>query len=303
LFKQKCPYFAVLQLNQSGMKKRIILLSATALVAFFTLSSYQNGPAAAAGLNLTGAKGSGTTCGGGGCHGGTSANTTVSIVVDSAGVPVTHYRAGSTYTVNITGSNTSHNPKFGFQFASVSGNGTSQVQAGNFTTLPANVDSVVLNGLVIVEHDAPLAAVNNVYTVSFPWVAPATQGTGTISMYCTLNAVNGDGIQNSVDLSNNTMISLTERVHTASIEQVSNQVQVTAYPNPVTNMLHVAIPAAKTGAYTVRVTDVIGREIYNKDIITAGAYNMQINTSNWAAGIYHVSLQGAGNGVVTIVKQ
>ncbi|MDR3680128.1 MAG: T9SS type A sorting domain-containing protein [Flavipsychrobacter sp.] len=283
------------------MIKKILLFSFTSVIGYFALSSYTSGPARN-GLNRTGCKGNtNTSCGGGGCHGGTSANTTVSIIVDSAGgVAVTNYKPGITYTVVIQGSNTSSLPKFGFQFASVSGTGAAQVQAGT-STAPVHCRISLLSGINFVEQSTQIAAVSGLYTVSIPWTAPAT-GTGTVTMYCTLNAVDGTGNQNSTDVSNFTSTTLSEL--TTGVAELTQDIATKVYPNPATSQFTIKMDNAGTGIYNVNIYDISGRIIATQNIRTNGTtVETVINCSNWPKGYYGVQIaQNGAQRVLPVVK-
>ena len=274
------------------MKKRILLFTATAAIIGLTLTSESIGPARSLAGNRTGAKGSSTTCGGSGCHGGTSTATVVTITVDSGATAVTRYVPGHAYTVKIHGTNTNSNPKFGFEFASVSGSGTSQLQAGSASGLPTNVAIDAVSGLDIVEHNAALTAPTaGIYDVSFTWTAPTT-GVGDITLYSTLNAVDGLGGPDAIDHSNNTSVVLTQEAASTSVASVTNNIAINAYPNPVTNTLHLAITEA--GTYSIQAYDMTGRSVSNENITVNGA-PASINTANWATGMYIVVVAKDGN--------
>jgi predicted lipoprotein with Yx(FWY)xxD motif len=277
------------------MKKRILLFTATAGIIGLTLTSESIGPARSTAGNRTGAQGSITTCGGGGssCHNGTGAATTVTITVDSGSTAVTRYVPGMTYTVKIHGTNTSLLMHFGFEFASVSGTGTSQIQAGTASGFPTNVAADVTSGLTIVEHHAALAATSaGVYDVSFTWAAPTT-GVGNITLYSTLNAVVGDdNVSDAADASNNTSLVLTQEAASTSVASVTSNITMSAFPNPVTNELHLAITEA--GTYSVQAYDLSGRSVSNENITVNGA-PASINTANWATGMYIVEVSKDGN--------
>lgn len=290
------------------MKKQIVLFTAVAGLIYLSLSSYRSGPGLN-GENRTGAMNSTTNCGGGGCHGGASANTTVSIIVDSTGnVPVTSYVPGMTYTIVVNGSNTSSLPNFGFQFTAVKGTGASQTDAGTFgTTLPTGVrktSSVQSGTLTFIENKQSIvAAAAGYYTASFTWTAPAA-GTGNVTMYCTLNAVDGNGSENSADKSGNTSVVLTEQVAT-SAASVEKTIAVRAYPNPVVNNLNIAVENAKPGIYHLAVVDVSGRNIEDREInINTADYSLPVNANGWARGTYLLHLtNGSDMKVIPIIKQ
>lgn len=282
------------------MKKRILLFTAIAGMGYVTLSSSSSSPALNMSIgNRTGAKGTTATCGGGSCH-GTGAGTTVTITVDSAGgVPTTRYKPGMAYTVNVHGTRTgSAFTKFGFQFASVSGTGASQVQAGTASGFPTDVASHSASSLNIVEHTLPLTGSAGSYHVQFTWTAPSS-AVGNITMYSILNSVNGLGSADGNDLFGNTSITLTPILTPSSVAQVANNIGVTAYPNPVTSILN--LQAEKAGTYAVHVYDLNGRTIANEQMTINGTAS--INTSNWATGLYMVMLENEGNRqIISVVK-
>jgi hypothetical protein len=282
------------------MKKQILLFTLSAGMIATVLMSNQGGAAAGAGGNRTGAKASTANCSGGGCHGAIStATTTAAIRVDSAGgVQVTKYVAGMTYTVTVTGTHTTLN-SFGFQYAAVSGTGATQEQAGTFTALPASVVSHSLSSLNIIEQSS---AISGPLSKSFSWTAPAT-GVGNVTMYLTVNAVDGSGGPNSADVGANVSKVLTQYTST-SVPVVANNVTVSAFPNPVVGQLNVQVGDI-TGAYTVAVYDITGRSVATTSVAAGNvAATTSFNTTNWAPGAYMVVVESEGNRTVQqVVKQ
>ncbi len=204
-------------------------------------SSYSAGPGTNS-YDCSGAdvnSGSGNPNGCTNCHGTTATpGITFTIEIDSAGTAVStspatgHYTPGYTYTVKITGTNTTTSslPKWGFQVAATVGAvaATSPVNAGVFqsTGLPAGVHYVVAPGSTssffanVVEHDTKLSPASGtggtgtVYTESFTWTAPAA-GTGVVSIFGALNAVNNDGGASALDKWNTAQLILNEIVAAA----------------------------------------------------------------------------------------
>jgi hypothetical protein len=93
------------------MKKQVLIITVCAGLGALMFSSYGAGPASngydCTGAETAGSLGNFTGCSsGGGCH-KNSVTTTVGVALelDSAGVPVTRYKAGMTYTVKLTGTN------------------------------------------------------------------------------------------------------------------------------------------------------------------------------------------------------
>lgn len=263
---------------------------------FVMLQSNLSGPIVGSGSNCTGSKGSVTNCGGSGCHGGAGATTAV-ITVDSAGgVPVTQYVPGMSYTVTVTGA-LAGKTKYGFQFVSASGVAPSHMQAGTFSSLPTKVASHPSMGLNFIEHnnsiDAPLSK-------SFTWTAPAS-GVGDITMFLTVNATDGNGAADAADLSGNTSITLTEHT-TSGVANVSNSNVISTYPNPVSNVLNIAVPNPYTG-YAITVRDMNGRSIYSSVVAANATATSTINTSNWSSGTYVVAVESVlGTTTAKVVK-
>jgi hypothetical protein len=282
------------------MKKRILLVTLVGAIGYIGFSSYSGGPAAN-GQNRTGAKGSTTNCSSGGCH-GSGTGTTATITVDSAGaVPVTKYKPGMIYTVTVSGTNTAALTKFGFQYAAVSGIGASQVNAGTFSGLPTSVAIHSTSGLNIVEHSATLSTTTaGTYSRSFQWTAPAA-GTGTVTMYLTLNAVDGNGSTNSADVAGNVSKVLTEILPSSVADVHATDIQ--AYPNPVSNTLNITFSA--TGAYAVNVFGLNGNLVATQNVMVTGLSHVAtIDATSWAPGLYHAVIDNNGEKqVVPVVKQ
>jgi len=205
------------------MKKKLLLLPLAAALIYVTLCSYSTGAAATGGIDGTGA----TTAAGCSCH-THATTTTVAIELDSAGIPVTQYVGGGSYTIKITGTNTgtlTTLTHFGFQIAAVNltGAGTSAAtDAGTLqsTGLPASCQftSTATSGLPInvVEHNTQILATTGTggpgttYVESIGWTAPVA-GTGSIKLYGAVNAVNDDGTDVG-DAWNNNNVTITEYV-------------------------------------------------------------------------------------------
>lgn len=177
--------------------KSVLAIFAIAFI-YLTINGYKAGYAASGSGNGTGSRGS-SGCS---CH-GTNNNLAVTMELDSAGVPVTSYVPGKSYTVKINAVNngsTSY-PKYGFQMSTVKATGagtTSAVQAGTWTTtLPTGVRATTLNSLNLIEQNALLLPASGtggngtVYTQSIAWTAPVA-GTGSIKLYGVLNGCNGN---------------------------------------------------------------------------------------------------------------
>ena len=297
------------------MKKEILLIPLIAGFAYITLTSSASGGARNSGVDGT------IATGGSGCSCHThNTSTTVTVELDSAGVAVTHYKPGMSYTIKVTGTNTSTSslPKFGFQVTVVnsSGAGTSSaVFAGALGTtgLPSGTrytSAASGCGIDVLEQSLAQAATTgggttgSTYVKSgLPWTAPAT-GTGTVIIYGCINAVNGTGSTGG-DRWNNGSTSIAEWPATASITTVSNDINVKVFPNPVSNNLNLRLENAQTGNYLLQVFDLNAKNI-NNEIIEASSTSQTatINTDNWAPGMYQVVVEKDGiRKVIPVVKK
>ncbi|HWB62956.1 MAG TPA: choice-of-anchor V domain-containing protein [Chitinophagales bacterium] len=238
------------------MRQKTLLLFFAAAVCAVFVYAYPHGLAYQNGQDATGASGGGG-CGGGGCHGTTtSLGTTVEL--DTAGVPVTTYRPGQSYTVKIkaTNSTSSTLPKFGFQLSAVkaSGAGSNPVDAGTWgSTLPSNVRNTSTSwsglGETIIEQSNAITATSGsggsgtTYVESISWTAPAA-GTGSVVIYGSLNAVNGNGSESGDKSQKATQITITEAVAAVQVAYVS--IQQTSGTNPACSGSTLTFTAAPT---------------------------------------------------------
>jgi len=317
------------------MKKRILLFTMVAGIGYLVLSSHSAGPAGSASYDCSGAdvnssSGNPTGCStGSGCHSTTAtAGITLVLELDSAGVTSSttasgtgHYKPGFTYTVKITGTNTTANslPKFGFQVAATKGAtaATVPVNAGTLqsTGLPTGVHYVAAPGTTatffanVVEHDMANAATTgggatgSTYVESFTWTAPAA-GTGVVSLFAALNAVNGIHGADAGDLWNTAQLVLNELPASTSVASVATNISLKAFPNPVINNMSLQMDNTQPGTYSLLVFDMTGKTITTETIVVNGtSYVSNINTSNWLPGNYHVVVEKDGTRqVIPVVK-
>lgn len=292
------------------MKKRSLLISATAAIIYLTTSSYSGGPAHAtmgAGTDYTGGAGSSspaTTCGSPGCHSGGSGTTTGSIEFrkkawGASSTPINYYEAGETYLVTIKGGNASLS-HFGFQFVALRNAGNTRV--GTYSNFGTNIHGYPHAAPTIVEHSAPITKNGTGdYVANFEWTAPAGS-VGAVTLYAIINAVNNNGISGG-DMPGATLsLSLNDKT---SVGQVTKQVVFKAYPNPVQDALTLDLTLADAGTYDVTVYNTSGAIVSRQDMnIYSGNYTGTINTSAWTPGLYFVQIQKDGDKrVMPVVKQ
>lgn len=316
------------------MKIKFLLFLVFAVSLSAMLSSYRVGAAFNGGYDATGAEGTGALTNGGvaivGCSAGSTChNSTTSLgtvlELDSAGVAVTSYRAGGSYTVKISATNaTSHSlPVFGFQLATVlaANAGTNNAaQAGTWdsTSLPTHVRYVPggssgsgLN-IPVVEHSDTVAADSGTggpgttYRISIPWTAP-TAGTGSVVIYGVLNGSSGLDIANQNYYQAATPITITEAT-TTGINQLSNVVNsFSAYPTLMNDQVTVAFDLKEASAASLTLVSMQGQTVktlISQEPLGAGNIKRTFDVGGLAQGVYLLRLQiGAGSEVTKLVKQ
>lgn len=261
------------------MKKRTLSLFFVAGISVLALSSYKSSPGLSVG-NRTGSPGSTATCAGG-CHAASSSKTLASFMIAEAATPttpVTKYVPGKLYTITLAGTNTSGKPKFGFQATVTNATGTA---VGTLSATAASTAVHTAGTVKLVEHTSPITgATAGVYSVSFNWTAPAA-GTGTVSIYGIVNAVDGNNSDSNDEPSNGFKLDVTEDVSSA-IAEITPSKNLQIVPNPATDFIsinnigndaHIAL-FGMNGA--LLLSSGSGSQI-NISMLPAGSYIVQVN--------------------------
>ena len=275
------------------MKKRFLLLTAIAGMGYLVFSSASAGPARA-GYDCTGAESAGTgsfanptgCMSGGGCHGSAATGTiTVALELDSAGVATTHYRPGKTYTIKITGTNGT-----GTTTESDAGTWSSSVPASTHVQAPGTYTQ-----LTVAEHSSAISVSGTSFTQSFTWTAP-TSNVGSISFWGAANFVNGNTNADAGDKWNTNHIQIDIWPSTLSVADISSEFTVNAFPNPATTNLNLQLANAQPGTYTVQVFSMNGSLVAAQNMeVNSASQPTNINTSNWATGLYNVVIEKDGS--------
>jgi len=280
------------------MKRSILLFTALAGMAYLTLTSNKNGPTGPTGDRTGSPLSGGKTCTE--CHSGGTGITTAQIIVkDQLGNPVTQYKPGLQYDIVISGNNTTNLPKFGFQFVALkSGN----LQAGTYvTSAPVKQTPKGTPSVTYVEHINPIDPVSG-YNTTFAWFPPSV-GSGTVTMYAMLNAVNNDNSQAGDTPSPALTLTLTE--FNTSVSELSQNIRITAYPNPAVDKVSLQFEDAENGLYSVSVFDLAGRKMHNEELqVNSKNANISIPTTSWTAGMYYAQVMKDGaQRMIPVVKQ
>ncbi len=285
-----------------------VFILAAGVCAYMTVSGYKAG-AGTNGYDCTGAEtGLGNPTGCATCHGSSAtAAIQVTLELDSmGGVPTTHYSPGKIYTVKISGKNNTTNtlPKFGLQIGSILGTSalTTPTNAGTWSSLcpisckysPAQAGNFVVN---VVEHSAPITATTgsggngSTYVESFSWTAPAA-GTGTISFWGVINAVNNNGTDGAGDFWNTAKLIANEWPAGTGVASLEETASMNAFPNPAIDNFSLALSNLPSGNYSLSIFDLTGRKILSQTISINNSSQLEnINISNWHAGVYKIVLE------------
>jgi PQQ-dependent dehydrogenase (s-GDH family) len=84
-----------------------------------------------------------------------------------------------------------------------------------------------------------------------------------------------------------------------SLNIIHSGIPITAYPNPVNDVLNLKLSLASTGRIYIQVTDMQGRTIYSKTkTIRAGTDEIKISTKSWPAQSYSINIHDGKNKVL-----
>jgi hypothetical protein len=300
------------------MKKTTIAYLLAAVSCYIMISSYNAGPGTN-GWDCTGAEtglGNPAGCTGGGCH-AASATTGISVAIELdsvGGVPTTHYKGGMSYKVKLSGTNNTANllPNFGFQMGSIKGSVavTTPTNAGTWTSpYPTNTHySAPQAGnfvVGVVEQTTRLAPTSGTggsgttYVETFNWTAPAT-GTGAISFWAALNAVNNSGTADAGDLWNTNHVVISEwpnNTSAASVEQ--NLFNMNIFPNPASDYAVIDYTLEESADVKADIFDVSGKKVSELlcEKQNVGEHHQRIDLAamNLKRGVYFVILKAGNN--------
>jgi hypothetical protein len=238
------------------MKRTFLLLTLSAVLALITFNSNTSGPANNANGNKTGGPGATGTCGS--CHSGASGTTgSFTIKKKSDNSIPDKYTPGEVYVVSIIWNHATIN-KGGFQAMVLKNAGNTQ--AGTIGNINGTLHTKVVTGITLLEHNQVLTKVTSSAAIAtFDWTAPV-KGTGNITFYGVVNAVNGDGTIGGDAVSPAFNLTLAETPNAITDIAVDNEIRI--YPNPVQDQLHVSF--SQTGNYTISVYSLDGKIIINR---------------------------------------
>jgi Zn-dependent metalloprotease len=91
------------------------------------------------------------------------------------------------------------------------------------------------------------------------------------------------------------------------IEQHSNQINLSVYPNPVKDLINIEWYQSEQENVSMQVTDNLGRSVYDvpSQLMNSGIHKMNIHTNEFSNGIYFLKIQGQNSAIVrkiTVMK-
>jgi hypothetical protein len=279
------------------MKTSFLLLISISAAALITLNSNSGGPANAGSGNLTGGPGAAGNCSS--CHSGATGTTmNISLRKKSDNTPVSgQYSPGAVYIVKVSGNHASLTG-FGFQIMATKSNNT---QAGTFSNLGSNYHTKLQGGLTLVEHHHVLNKTGSEFVAEFDWTAPVT-GTGNVSFYGALNAVNKNGSTSGDAPSPSFNMTLSE--NPVSVASVAKQAAIRVYPNPASDLLHVELADAASNNLSYAVFDLNGKKLIETKATATGNNQVNIPVQDLVKGVYFLRIaNGAEITTIPFAKQ
>jgi len=83
---------------------------------------------------------------------------------------------------------------------------------------------------------------------------------------------------------------------TAGLSEMGNAISsISLFPNPTKNNTTITLELIQNETVSISVVDVMGREVYTESMteIAAGNHTVNLNTENWASGVYNVNISTA----------
>lgn len=239
------------------------------LFAVVALLSNSEGRGTRSGQGASNAPGDGATCSNSSCHGSSTFNPSITLNLTKDGEAVDAYRPGEEYDMELV-INSSGANAFGFQLTAALSDAS---QAGSFSDLSQNVQSLMLNERTYLEHFEASAA--NVFRAK--WTAPAS-GSGNVDFFSAGIAANGNG-NKSGDGGTSSKVTIAEDTSSNTNDLIAAKIKV--YPNPTNGLIHID---TKEEVLSYAVFNIAGQTV------TRGTNNLIDLTDN-KAGIYLVQIQ------------
>lgn len=229
------------------------------------------------------------------CHTGTALNGGPgSIAISSTPSLAFGYIAGSTYTVDVTVSESTptNNALFGFGFEALfaSGADAGTLTITNPTTTKTMTFTVTPNVRTNVVHTGTGNTGPNSQIFSFNWTAPAT-GSGTVTFYTTGNAADDSANTSGDFIYRDTLVVPEGFVGMAENAQRQNNLSV--FPNPVSGNVNVSFVLQETSSVSLDLVALNGKKVANLISGTEkkGENRKTFNISSYPKSVYFLQLR------------
>lgn len=266
-------------------------------LAFFLFTSSENGRAGDANWGNTGAPGDQLTTSGQprvcqSCHNSSAIQVTQTFeITDADGNSITDdgYIPEQLYDVKLTVNTAAGNPAaFGFQILCL--NAPEDVmgpEASNWTAVSSNVQVATASNTSRTYVEQPSPSTSNEFLMT--WKAPAA-GSGEVTFYVVSNGVNLNGMT-AGDGSTGGRLNLTENMN-INTNDLSSEVDLTIYPNPVIDQLNLRSNTTEAGTYDWSIINLLGATVQSGTLnIAAGSNNHTVEINNaLPASLYTLQL-------------
>lgn len=259
--------------------QRTFKIATLALVAFFLMSNRGGSPG-----GRTGSTTDGGTCGtNGGCHGSSAGLISQDFLsVEDAD----SYVPEDTMTIVVSPTQMNRDV-WGFEMMAEDSNGN---PVGEFIS---NQDANARDGGVRVTHKFATSFGTGGATWNVRWKGPA-EGTGDITFYASALAANGNGSTGGDRVLVNTL-SLKEGARIIGSALPMENIQVTLYPNPAVNTVH--IQGSSKHIDRILVFNSQGVNLLNT------GFQPILDIGQWESGVYFIKLQSGNQSITkTLVK-
>ena len=219
------------------------------------------------------------------CHSGGGAPLKINILTTN--IPSSGYVAGQTYDMSLTYGEAGCNI-YGFE---VTAENSANQRKGKFATNDGNTKTLNTSTR-LTQTSAGRLGSGDARTWLFKWTAPAA-GTGTITIYGSINAANGDG-GNGGDKIYTFKETISEDVSSGVADYISDLNKLSVYPNPASDVI------------TISGNNITVVEIYTltgERVSTLNASNGKANVASLASGVYLLKTTGENTGITRFVKQ
>ncbi len=187
-------------------------------------------------------------CGGGGCHGQKSSETTVNIPTVT-GSSINVEPGAKIDLFIIVGHSSKTAAGFNLKISDANNRNAGTITAGDGSRLAGGGE---------LTHRSPKAMESGQARWDFSWTAPTTAGTYTLRAVG--NAINGDGSANADDLWN-ALEPITINVGTSSIADELEKYAVQTMPNPTNNAMTIEYSIPQTSMVQITVSDMEGNTV------------------------------------------